>query len=169
MSRRFTARDRERLCQAMAEVESPRRLRRLQAVLWVAEGHSVTEAARLAHGSRRSVQSWCRLYFEQRCSSPSALLTEKPRPGRPRSAAGQISQKALKAVLGQNPLSLGYQSTGWTLPLLATHLQRLLGGARPSASTLRRRLHEAGWRWKRPRYAFKAPDPQGAQKKGGFA
>jgi transposase len=70
----------------------------------------------------------------------------------------------LNAVLRQRPAVFGYQSPGWTLALLATHLQGLCGGQRPSASTLRRRLHALGWRWKRPRYVFLHPDPQRAKK-----
>jgi hypothetical protein len=38
------------------------------------------------------------------------------------------------------------------------------GGQRPSRSTLRRRLHALGWRWKRPRYVFLTPDPERAKK-----
>ena len=161
----FSASDRRRLRQALDRPSNVRRFRRVQAVLWVAEGRSVTEVARLARVSRASVYSWCAAY-ERRLPGQklSTLLTEKPRSGRPRWAADRLSDQALKDLLGQSPLALGYQSAGWTLPLLATHLQKLSGGSRPSRATLQRRLHALDWRWKRPRYVFLHPDPQRAKK-----
>ena len=70
----------------------------------------------------------------------------------------------LHNALGQSPLALHYPSPGWTLALLASHLQKCCGGPRPSPAALRRGLHALGWRWKRPRYVLRQPDPQRAQK-----
>ena len=75
----------------------------------------------------------------------------------------RLPDEVLDGLLRQKPSALGYQSPGWTLSLLATHLQGRCGH-RPSRSTLRRRLHALGWRWKRPRYVFLHPDPQRAKK-----
>jgi len=61
---------------------------------------------------------------------------------------------------------LGYNSTGWTVALLADHLRQKYGRC-PSLRTLRRRMHELGLRWKRPRYVYAIKDPHRAQKKGG--
>jgi transposase len=165
MASRFNAGDRRRLRQALVRAKGARRFRRLQTVLWVAEGRSVTEVARLARASRVSVYAWCAAYGRRpRGQELSTLLAEKPRSGRPRWAAGRLRDQALQELLGQSPLTFGYQSPGWTLPLLATHLQKRSGGPRPSRSTLRRRLHALGWRWKRPRYVFLTPDPERAKK-----
>jgi hypothetical protein len=38
-----------------------------------------------------------------------------------------------------------------------------------SERTLRRRLHEDGWRWKRPRYIFSQREAAVGQKKRAFA
>ena len=58
------------------------------------------------------------------------------------------------------------QATGWTVPLLARYL-RQGHGIMVNARTLRRRLHEAGYRWKRPRYVFAERAAHLAQRKGG--
>ncbi|MHA3775431.1 helix-turn-helix domain-containing protein [Verrucomicrobiota bacterium sgz303538] len=167
----FEAGDRRRLRAAVSQAKEVRAYKRAQAVLWVAEGRSVSEAAQLARSSRRSVYYWCEAYLSDR--SCRVLLEEKPRSGRPPSPASRITAQELEVILKRSPMELGYQSTGWTLALLATHLQREHGGERASCSTLRRRLHTLGWRWKRPRYVFAAPDPRQAQKKAsdpqGFA
>lgn len=159
----FEAGDRRRLKAVVSRAKEVRAYRRAQAVLWVAEGHSVAEVAQLARSSRRSVYYWCEAYLRDR--SCRVLLEEKPRSGRPPSPTSQIAAQELESILKRSPMELGYQSTGWTLALLATHLQRQHGGERASCSTLRRRLHALGWRWKRPRYVFAAPDPRQAQKK----
>lgn len=165
MHPRFNAGDRRRLQQALNRTRAARHFRRLQAVLWVAEGRAISEAARLSHVSRASVHAWCRAYAQRPPRTNRAgLLAEKPRSGRPRRPVSRLPNEVLNAVLRQRPGVFGYQSPGWTLALLATHLQGLCGGQRPSASTLRRRLHALGWRWKRPRYVFLHPDPQRAKK-----
>jgi len=164
MHSRLDAGDRQRLRKALARVRRARPFRRLQALLWVAEGRSVSEVARLARASRVSIYSWCAAY---RQGPPRrklvGLLEEKPRSGRPRQL-GPRAEEVLQSALRQSPLELHYQSPGWTLALLATHLQKCCGGQRPSASVLRGRLHALGWRWKRPRYVFREPDPQRAKK-----
>jgi transposase len=67
--------------------------------------------------------------------------------------------------LAKDPRALGYAAANWTVPLLASHLQRRCGLA-VNAHTLRRRLRAAGLRWKRPRYVFAPPESNVAQKKG---
>jgi transposase len=111
-----------------------------------------------------SIYSWCAAYQQAgRGRKLAALVKEKPRSGRPRQIGPQAEQ-VLQSALGQSPLALQYQSPGWTLALLATHLQKCCGGERPSPDALRRRLHALGWRWKRPRYVFRQPDPQRVKK-----
>jgi Winged helix-turn helix len=74
----------------------------------------------------------------------------------------------LRAARHQDPRALGYRATAWTTPLLTTHLNRECG-CPVSERTLRRRLQEGGWRWKRPRYVFSERDIAIGQKKGAFA
>ena len=162
----FSSGDRQRLRKALARVRRARPFRRLQALLWLAEGRSVSEVARLARASRGSIYHWCATYQQAgRGCKLAALLEEKPRSGRPRQIGLQTEQ-VLQNAVEQSPLELHYQSPGWTLALLATHLQKCCGGPRPSPEALRRRLHALKWRWKRPRYVFRQPDPKRAKKNG---
>jgi hypothetical protein len=59
--------------------------------------------------------------------------------------------------------TFGHLATGWTVPLL----QQVLAQGRPepalSEDTIRRRLHERGYVWKRFRYVL-SPDPQREKK-----
>jgi transposase len=159
----FSAGDRQRLPKALACVRRARPFRRLQALLWLAEGRSISEVARLARASRVSLYNWCGAYQQAgRGRKLAALLEEKPRLGRPRQI-GRQAEEVLQSALGQSPRELHYQSPGWTLALLATHLQKRCGGEPPSPSALRRRLHALGWRWKPPRYVFGQPEPQRAK------
>jgi transposase len=160
----FSPGDRQRLRKALARVRRARPFRRLEALLWLAEGWSISEVARLARASRVSIYSWCAAYQQAgRGHKLAALVKEKPRSGRPRQIGPQ-AEEVLQSALAQNPLEWQYQSPGWTLALLATHLQKCCGGKRPSPAALRRRVHALGWRWKRPRYVFRQPDPQRAKK-----
>jgi transposase len=160
----LSAAERRRLRATMRKAVTARFYRRLQAVLLVGEGRSTKEVAAITGASRRSVQHWCQTWRRSAARRrPEQGLAEKPHRGRPRGVKG-LSRRRLLAQLAKDPLALGYAATHWTVPLLARHLQRL--GLPVTARTLRRRLHAAGLRWKRPRYVFAPPEPNLAQKKG---
>lgn len=76
-----------------------------------------------------------------------------------------LTKELLDQVLARDPRQDGYQATSGTLPLLATHWRRHYQ-CPLSEDTLRRRLHEYEYRWKRPRYVFHQRDPHVTQKKG---
>jgi transposase len=157
----FSGQDRRRLGKACRETHDLSLFRRCQAVLRVAEGYSVTEAARQAGVNRSSVHRWVELYLQNH--QPQDLL-DRPRSGRPREA-DDLDQELLAAILAQDPQQLGYCATTWTVPLLATHLREECD-CPVSARTVRRRLHEFDYGWKRPRYVYHERDPHVAQKKG---
>jgi transposase len=159
----FTRHDRRRLAAAMRQVRDACHCRRLQAVLLVAEGGQVGEAAALLKASRSWVTKTLARYRARR--SPGDLA-EGARSGRP-PLAPSLSCAELQSALQADPLALGYAATGWTAPLLAARLHRLLGKRQAlSVRTLRRCLRAAGWVWKRPRDVFGAKEPHRAQKKG---
>ena len=157
----FTRADRRRLTRALRAATLARVYRRLEAVLLVAEGCPVSEAARRVRVQRTSVQRWVARYLAVR--DPGALA-DQPRTGRPR-VVGGLTARRLAATLARDPRAAGYRATTWTVPLLASHLRERYGCA-VSPRTLRRRLRALGFRWKRPRYVYTGRATHLAQKKG---
>ena len=106
-----------------------------------------------------------RWLVQYRAEHVATALLDRPRSGRPRRQP-RLTPQRLAAALARDPRRCGYQATSWTVPLLAHDLAAK--GLAVSAQTLRRRLHEAGYRWKRPRYVYVARAAHLAQKKGGL-
>ena len=156
----FTVRDRRRLVRALRGASDARVYRRLAAVLAVADGRSVAESARQFRVDRTTVHRWVAVYVATR--DPGAL-TDGKRSGRPPS--GAISAPRLAAILRRDPRRYGYRATTWTVDLLATYCAERLG-CPITPRTLRRRLHQHGFRWKRPRYTYSERASHLAQKKG---
>jgi transposase len=157
----FTGRDRRRLRQAMRQTASARLFRRLQAVLRVAEGESVAQAAGGAGVDRSTVHRWVERYRQRQRVED---LVDVPSPGRPPQAE-ELDETLLAPVLAEDPREHGLLATTWTVPLLTAHLGTVHGCV-VSERTLRRRRHEYGWRWKRPRYVYHERARHVAQKKG---
>ena len=157
----FNPWDRRRLSQASRHAAEARILRRLQAVLLVAEGHSFAEAAHLTGFSLRTVYHLVARYLH--AHQPQDLHDEA-RAGRPPVAPALTSARILRE-LHRAPLKLGYRTNVWTVKLLATHLNQLYDCS-ISPRTLYRRMRQMGLRCKRPRYVYSEKDPHRAQKKG---
>src|SRR5262245_28450173 len=160
----FDQYDRQRLTRAFQRVTDVRSFQRLQAVLLVARRLPIPEVARITAAKPNAIYDWVRLYL--RTHQPGSL-GDAPRPGRPR-AAGRITDARILREFRRDPLRLGYNTTGWTVALLAKHLGRKYD-CPISARTLRRRMHDLDLCWKRPRYVYADKDPHRAQKKGGLS
>ena len=158
---RLGSADRRRLAAALRAARQARVYRRLEALLLVAEGLSVAEAAHRCRVDRSSVHRWLAQY---RAEHEATALRDRPRSGRPRRHP-RLTPQRLAAALARDPHRCGYQATSWTVPLLAHDLAAK--GIPVSPRTLRRRLHEAGYRWKRPRYVYVQRAAHLPQKKGG--
>src|SRR4051794_10938309 len=158
----FSSTDRRRLERALSVAREARLYRRIEAVLLVAEGQPISEAARRVRAARLSVRGWIERYL---ATQDAAALTDRPRRGRPHSAP-QLTRGRLAAALARAPRGCGFQATSWTVPLPRHYLHRR-HGITVSARTLRRRLHEADYRWKRPRYVYVGRAVHLAQKKLG--
>lgn len=86
-------------------------------------------------------------------------LEDRPRSGRPRKERFLVG--IVQAQAGQSPPCFGYPFSRWTVRFLTRHLESRLG-VKVSASTVRRALRAAGFRWGRPQLALpKRPDPEG--------
>jgi transposase len=158
---RLSGADRKRLAAALEAAREARVYRRVEALLLVAEGQTVAEAARRCHVDRSSVHRWLGRYGAGR---DATALADRPRSGRPR-RSGRLTPRRLAAALARDPRRCGYRATSWTVPLLARHLATREGIV-ISARTLRRRLHEADYRWKRPRHVYAGRAAHLAQEKG---
>jgi transposase len=158
---RLSGADRKRLTAALKSAREARVYRRVEALLLVAEGQTVAAAARRCHVDRSSVHRWLGQYGTRR---DAAALVDRPRSGRPRQGS-RLTLRRLTAVLARDPRRCGCRATSWTVPLL-THYLATHEGIAISARTLRRRLHEADYRWKRPRYVYAGRARHLAQKKG---
>lgn len=157
----FTATDQHRLRRALTRTRWAREYRRIAAVLCVAEGTSISESARRLRVARTSVERWLARYI---CRRDVDDLADRPRPGRPRQAR-RLSARWLASILRRDPRTFGYQATTWTVALLACYCREHCRVA-VSQRTLRRRLRESGFRWKRPRYRYSERATHLAQKKG---
>ncbi|RYZ52185.1 MAG: transposase [Chitinophagaceae bacterium] len=142
-------------------VKDRRNYLRMQAVLLVLRGETSSRVAGVLSCSRQAVNKWVRCYLAS--GAPSSLLTQA-RSGRPRKG-GELHRETISKALMLNPFSLGYKVGAWTVALLCPYLlddeQIVI-----SPHTLRRRLHQWGFRYKRPRYVYEEKEPSLAQKKG---
>lgn len=157
----FNRYDQQRLRKALKQVNDKRSFRRLQAVLLVAQGRTVNEAASITDVSLQTIYNWLDPYLK---SHQVESLYDRERAGRPL-VAKTITDARVLRELQRNPLRLGYGTTVWTVALLANHLTKRYGCS-ISPRTLRRRMKHIGLRCKRPRFFYSEKDPHRAQKKG---
>lgn len=157
----FTQYDVPRLTKALKCATDARLFQRVQAVLWVAQGDTISEVAELTGVSVQTVYNWLQHYLA--CHQVAALA-DAPRSGRPVTAP-QITATHILQHLQCNPLRLGYRTTVWSVKLLAAHLSRQYH-CPINPHTLRRRMKAMGLRCKRPRYFYEEKAPHRAQKKG---
>jgi len=159
--RGFTAHDQHRLSRALTQTGLARVFRRIQAVLLIAEGRTVAEAAQITGISLQSVYNLVHRYLQ---SHQVGSLHERPHTGRPPDAP-ELTAARIVRELRRSPLRLGYRTNVWTVKTLAGHLsQRYQSAIAPW--TLRRRMKHLGLVCKRPRYFYSEKHPHRAQKKG---
>ena len=156
----LTAAQRRRLERELAVAREAVFFRRVFALLEIDAGRPLEEVACQLRVSARSVYRWIERY---RTHASLEGLRRQPGQGRPLRWDERL-EALLPAVLARCPQDFGYLATGWTIPLL----QQVLAQGRPDESTLsedtlRRRLHERGYVWKRFRYVL-AADPQREKK-----
>jgi len=157
----FNQYDQQRLKKGLDKVSDKRTFLRLQAVWLVAQGRAIMEVAQFLDVTIQAVYHWVKQYLT---AHQVEALYERRRSGRPLVAKPMTAARVL-CELQRNPLRLGYNTTVWTVALLATHLSQRYG-SQINPHTLRRRMKKMGLRCKRPRYVYSEKDPHRAQKKG---
>jgi transposase len=156
--RKLTASQRRKVRTKLRQTHDVRLYRRLLALLEFDRGTSVRAIAELLGVSCQSVYNWIARFQE---GSDACELSDAPRSGRP-PRAGEVVNVLLQTLLILSPDWFGYHATHWTVPLLKNQLRQNTG-EQYSSDTIRRRLHELGYVWKRPRYVL-APDPEREKK-----
>lgn len=127
-------------------------------VLWRAEGLTTLEIAARLDCHRDTVSLWIERYR----TLGLAGLDDEPRSGRPRHL-DPATRDQVEAVLEQPPPETDQPRARWTLP----HLRTLFLEVAPKAfslSTLRRVVHNLGFRWRRPRLWAHKEDPETFEK-----
>ena len=128
---------------------------RAQMVLLSARGYTVAEIAEIFEVGQDVVRTWLHRY---RRDGPDGLQ-DRPRPGRP--AKDRLARQIIDAQASNPPCNNGLVHNYWTAGLLAGFLAMRFHLVL-SATSVRRLLRQAGWRWGRPRLApaAHAPRPQ---------
>lgn len=133
--------------------------RRLLALLHAGQGQPIAEVAQWLQVDRRSVYRWVNRFVASR---QLLALEHQPGQGRPRIGNEDLVQ-ALEVALAHSPRELGYPANTWSVPVLQAFLAVYFPELEVSARTVRRRLKELGYVWKRFRYVL-MPDPQAEKK-----
>ncbi len=161
MTKGWKAIDVRRLKAAVRGAKDKRLFVRLQTLLILAQGKSVSETASLMGVSRQVVHLWRQRYWAGRTAD---CLVEGARSGRPRTDSA-LSDEMILSALSLDPRTLGYRHNAWTVALVSDYLNGQHATAvRPA--TLRRRLKAMGLRYKRPKYVYEDKEPNRPQKKG---
>ena len=131
--------------------------RRCGALLAWDKGRTVAEVAREFGVTRQTLYNW-----RKRVQDGIGRLDDRPRSGRPTVWTAE-RMADLRHALEHSPRDFGFHLTGWTTGLLQ-RLLRQTRGFHVSQDSLRSKLHELGYVWKRFRYTLR-PDPQRGKKK----
>ncbi len=160
----LTNRERDRLEQLARSTDDADQLRRLNALLALDAGQGASAIARTQRVGRSTIYEWVHRFLENRRGDLQAATTTRTAPGRSRELRDQVL-KRVPELVDLPPSQFGYRHTNWTTELLIEQLGR--EGIAASDSTVRRALHEAGYRWKRPRFVLSRRSPTWRQSKGG--
>lgn len=123
----------------------PRVRHRADALLLVASGLSLTQAASQIGCARNSVHTWAERFLVEGRDG----LIDRRRLGRP-PKLDAAACTLLETALGASPLDYGYPVTIWTVTDLHNLLTRQ--GYRVSVATVYRTLARLGYRYRRPRH-----------------
>ncbi len=125
----------------------------LHILLLCAQGRTPSEIATFLFCSRSSVYRVVAAY-KQGARWLTDAAAESAVPGRMPSL-----KRSLISLIKRTPQSFGWCGTRWSCAALALELQARRG-VRMSRETIRRWLHDVGYRWKRARHIARDNDPE---------
>jgi len=127
---------------------------RYQALYLMIEVRNCTEVAKLIKKSRKTVQTWVRIFNE---GGLEAIVPDSP-PGRP-SWLSEDQKENLKLDIISHPRELGYEFSNWEGKSVAEHV-RIKFGVSFSVRAAQKLLHALGFSLQRPKYKFPKADPE---------
>src|SRR5215469_5917115 len=131
---------------------------RAHMVLLSDRGFTVPQIAAIHACGQDVVLTWLHRYERKGVSG----LEDEPRSGRP--PKDPLAGPIVDAQASQSPPCSGQVQTCWSVALLAAFLAQRFR-LRLSCASVRRSLHQMGWRWARPRLApARKPAPEAAVK-----
>lgn len=132
----------------------PRVRHRADALLVLAHGRTVEEAARDMGCCPKRIRVWRRRFLDE----GRIGLADRPRAGRP-PMLPSTAVEVLESALVASPLDYGYPVTTWTVADLTELLTQR--GWPVSRATVWRRLQRLGYRYRRPRHDLRhRQDPE---------
>lgn len=162
----LTPRQRAELERLARHTDDADQLRRVNALLALADGQGASAVARSQRVGRSTLYEWVARFVEHRRKDLHAATTTRTAPGRSRELRDRVVAR-VGELMAKAPGDFGYRHTNWTTGLLLDRLGKEQIEA--SDSTVRRALHESGYRWKRPRFVLSRRSPTWRQAKGGSA
>ncbi len=136
---------------------------RAHMVLLSDRGVTVPHIAAIHACGEDVVRTWLHRYEREGVAG----LEDAPRSGRP--PKDPLAGPIVDAQASQSPPCSGHVQACWTVALLAAFLARRFRLVL-SRSSIRRSLHQMGWRWARPRLApARKPDPEAEPKTAALA
>lgn len=157
-------RERAELERLARHTDDADQLRRVNALLALADGMGASAVARTQRVGRSTLYEWLARFEGHRRKDLHAATTTRTAPGRGRDLRDRVVAR-VGELMGKAPRDFGYRHTNWTTELLLDRLGK--EEIQASDSTVRRALHEAGYRWKRPRFVLSRRSPTWRQAKGG--
>lgn len=142
---------------ARQDLEALRRRRR-QAVRLFAKGETQAQVARLLGVSRQTAMVWWRRFERE----GAAALREPGAAGRPTRLDADAVHRVERALL-DGPQAQGYETDLWTLPRVATVIERVTGVAYHSGHVWRI-LRKLGWSLQKPTTRARERDEEAIQR-----
>jgi transposase len=151
----------------LAYLERTRRTSRSQVaercpyVLLNAAGWRVPQIAQRLERHEHTMRKWLSAYQAQGVQG----LYNTPPPGRP-PLQGVDLERQWETLLAHSPSHYGYLEAGWTVDMIRDHLRQ--HDLPVSDATVRRRLQDGGWVYKRFAKTLPHKAPSAEQKKSGW-